>query len=526
VILTRSLPRTSCLRSLSSFCRGEAKRRTFTHRGNLLDWGKYFFPERLELPFGKHHREMATRLQSLRHERGVRTNFIAPRGGAKTELATFLYPINCVCEGTESYIGLLGETHKLALKYLASIKDELEHNRELAEIYPDACGVGRKWTEELIVTKSGIAIEALGTGDSIRGSKELGRRFSLLVADDLDGDEAAFSKTTREHTRDWAMKGAFKAGRTKTTNIVSVGTTVHKQCLVMHLAGMPGWHTYSYQSIIKWPDEKLGLWVKWENILRDASEPSMEKREANALEFFKAHEERMRKGAVLLWEENENLYDLMFLRAADGHNAFEQEKQNRPVDPAKCEWAAELFEDRWFDTYPEDIICRVAALDPSKGKADKSGDFQAMCFLAVDSHMNLYLDYDMSRRPVPDMVNEFVMQGSQFGAQVGVVEDDQFQELIIPECEDAAIANKLLFPIEGISHGGVNKNRRIMRVGPYVNRGRVFFKRRSPGVLEALEQFQEFPNGDFDDGPDATEMAVRKATEMLGSGDGTTENPY
>ena len=76
---------------------------------------------------------------------------------------------------------------------------------------------------------------------------------------------------------------------------------------------------------------------------------------------------------------------------------------------------------------------------------------------------------------------------------------------------------------------GVNKQMRIRRLSPYINRRRVRFKRRSPGTNLLLQQLQDFPNGDHDDGPDALEMAFRGACEVIGNWENEkegTENPF
>jgi hypothetical protein len=43
----------------------------------------------------------------------------------------------------------------------------------------------------------------------------------------------------------------------------------------------------------------------------------------------------------------------------------------------------------------------------------------------------------------------------------------------------------------------------------------VRYKRGSPGTQMLLNQLKDFPLGDHDDGPDAFEMALRLAGELL-----------
>ena len=58
---------------------------------------------------------------------------------------------------------------------------------------------------------------------------------------------------------------------------------------------------------------------------------------------------------------------------------------------------------------------------------------------------------------------------------------------------------------------------RIRRLTPYLAQGRVRFKGDSPGARLLVEQLRDFPLADHDDGPDALEMAVRLAAELLSS---------
>ena len=60
-----------------------------------------------------------------------------------------------------------------------------------------------------------------------------------------------------------------------------------------------------------------------------------------------------------------------------------------------------------------------------------------------------------------------------------------------------------------------NKLVRIRRLGPYLASHRLRFKSGSPGTRLLVEQLQEFPISDHDDGPDALEMAIRLAAQTL-----------
>jgi len=494
--------------------------------GTLLEWGQRFFPHYFTLPPGGHHKRLGKDLRRWSYDRRVRVALKAPRDSAKSTFLTFLLPLWSVCEKREEYILILADTYGQAVKHLKGIQWELETNENLRDVYPHACGKGPEWNNEGILTRNGVRIEPLGTGQKVRGRRKLEARPTLIIIDDPEGDEASFSALRRTATRDWATKGVFKAGG-PTTNIIIAGTVVHRECLVAHCASMPGWRRLTFRSIRVWPT-RMDLWDEWEQILQDNT-ITTEDADRKARDFYLANKAEMEKDAEVLWPEREDLYELMYLRATEGKTAFESEKQNNPVDPSKCEWEPELFEgdDLWFDEWP-DLICSTVALDPSKGKRDKPGDYQAIVMLGVDENGTLYVDADIKRRTIQGMVQQFIGLTRNFRADVAVVEDAQFQELLIPECENVAVSQKILIPIVGIGTGSVPKPLRIRRLSPYISRRRIRFKRRSPGVRLLIEHLMDFPNGAHDDGPDALEMALRKAAELLAEaeGRGDVENPF
>ena len=60
----------------------------------------------------------------------------------------------------------------------------------------------------------------------------------------------------------------------------------------------------------------------------------------------------------------------------------------------------------------------------------------------------------------------------------------------------------------------VNKQVRIRRLGTYLSQRQLRFKSRSAGTALLVQQLQDFPVGDHDDGPDALEQALRVLTDL------------
>jgi len=225
----------------------------------------------------------------------------------------------------------------------------------------------------------------------------------------------------------------------------------------------------------------------------------------------------MDEGAEVLWPEEEDLYALMRMRVEGGRAAFEREKQNSPTNPELCEWPESYFDEGiWFDDWPENLRVKSIALDPSKGSDSRRGDFSALVMLGVDRRGVIYVEGDLARRPSPQIVADGVECFRKFQPDVFGVEANQFQDLFAAEFEAEFRRQGLLGarPVPIDNH--VNKLVRIRRLGPFLSSHRLRFKSNSPSTRLLVEQMQQFPVGDHDDGPDATEMALRLAAAQLG----------
>lgn len=483
---------------------------------NLVDWQRLLFPHYFTLRPSPMHTTIGKELIQIRNMKAARINIRGPRGNAKSVNVSFALPLYCICEELEQYIIITADTSEQANKYLEGIKDELVSNELIEKHYPNAFGKGAVWNVSEIVTSNGIRVEALGAGKKIRGRRYQEHRPGLIIVDDPEGDDSSFSNKIRGKIWDWLTKGVLKAGHPE-TNVIVTGTEVHRDCTVARLKRSPGWRDFGFRSIISWPTN-MELWSQWGMILSDLSNPDAFE---TARKFYDDNKEKMDEGSEVLWPELETLYELMLIREREGENAFEAEKQNNPVDLSKIEWPPELFDDLWFQTFPENPYVKVMSCDPSK--ADNSqesgeGDYQSICCLAVHQSI-IYIEVLMGRWGIggangngskSGMLEVLLGKMADFKPDVVVIEENQFQALIIPCLEEMSPCA----PIEGIEHHGVRKQTRIRRLNPFVVRRRMRF-RNTPGTHLCIEQFKDLFTGEHDDGPDSVEMAMRKAMDLM-----------
>jgi predicted phage terminase large subunit-like protein len=492
---------------------GHARRLLSGRNGtlDLLAWGGKYLPNHFTRPPSDMHRWLAEQLEGMRAARGTKLNVLGPRGGAKSTIGTLAYPLRSAVECREPYIWIVSDTKHQAAAHLENIKTELVDNPRLAADFPQAAGQGPVWRSNSIVLQNGVTIEAFGTGQRIRGRRRGAHRPTLIICDDLQNDGHIASALQRERSRTWFHGTLMKAG-TSRSNVVNLATALHREALAVELHETPGWNSRIFRAVQRWPDH-MSLWQEWEALYTDVRNPRYKQAAWN---FYQQHGAAMIAGAMVLWPEEEDLYRLMCMRAESGHTAFEREKQNSPVNPELCEWPEEYFDETiWFDTWPEHLLVKTLALDPSKGSDSRRGDYSALVMLGVDRQGMLYVEADLARRPAPQIVADGVELYRRFRPDVFGIEANQFQELFGGQFEAELRRQGVLggrpLPLENRT----NKLVRIRRLGPYLAGKRLRFKGDSPSTRLLVEQLKEFPAGDHDDGPDAAEMAIRLAADLL-----------
>ena len=482
-------------------------------RPDLLAWGRKYLPHYFTREPSAMHRWLAEQLAAAEQTRGMKLNVVGPRGGAKSTVGTLAWVLRSIVERREPYVWIVSDTKLQAQAHLENVKRELEDNKRLAEDYPESCGRGRVWRAGRIETRAGCVVEAAGTGVRLRGRRRRENRPTLIVCDDLQNDGHIESARRRALASRWFHGTLLKAG-TRTTNILNLATALHRDALAMELGRTPGWTSRTFAALVR-PPEATELWEQWETLYADQS---LADAPAAARRFYDEHRAEMDRSAELLWPEEESLYALMCQRAESGRAAFEREKQGVPLNPELCEWPEEYFvgEELWFRAWPEQLLVRTVALDPSKGRDARRGDYSALVKLGIDAAGLVYVEADLARRPTPEMTAAACDAMEEFRPDAFGVEVNHFQELLGDELvREAQRRGRHDFAPWTLTNT-VAKCVRIRRLGPLLARRRLRFRSGSPGTRLLVNQLRDFPCGDHDDGPDALEMAYRLAQELMG----------
>ena len=491
---------------------------------NFPFFRKYYFPEHNKVEDAPFHHEVSLILQEMTfNRRGTKFAVAAPRGSAKSTLVTLEYAVYCICYHIEPYIVIASSTAEQAETYLGHIKAELTQNDRLLRDFPDACETGRKpgpprWQRIEIITRNGVKVTALGSGQQIRGRRHNQYRPSLVILDDIEGGDDAQTPDGYYKLHNWLTKAVLKAGDTP-TNVIFLGTIHHYNSLLAQFTDPKtntGWLKKIYRSVITWSTHPE-LWETWENIHNYRAEYKDKDGPLAADEFFSDNKEPMLEGTQVLWSQQKSYYELMKMRQDDGEVSFDSEMQNDPINPRDCLFNLNevVYWDDAYDT-EEELLNTLGdkmfygACDPSLGKQNKHGDYSAIVSAVKDTKTGVIyiLDADIERR-LPDKTIEVILgyQRRRNYTKFGF-ETNQFQEYMASELQKRSAQENAYLPLEEIKHS-TDKRARIEALQPLVKNGTIRLCHRHHLLLE---QMKYYPKGAHDDGPDALEMVVNLTT--------------
>lgn len=484
-------------------------------------FGRAYFPHYFSRPSPEFHRELdaiwqqgvlkgrypltAADTKTISRLPGVRRAVAAPRGHAKSTNLTFKGTMHSTLYGYKHYPIIISDSSEQAEGFLDNIRMEFEENTAILEDFGPLAG--SVWRSNVLVTKTNIKIEAIGSGKKIRGRKHRNWRPDLIILDDVENDENVRTPEQRKKLKDWFDKAVSKCGDDY-TDIVYIGTLLHYDSLLAKTLANPAYRSIKYKAVIRF-SQADDLWQQWETIFTDLSNDD---READALAFFQAHKTAMLEGTQVLWEEKLSYYDLMVMRVSEGEASFNSEEQNEPINPDDC-----LFMEEWFEYYNEaeinfrdPVFDFFGFIDPSLGKTKRS-DFSAIVTLAKhrSSGYMYVVDADIERRHPDRIIADVLAKERWLRASFGHgyrklgAETNQFQWFLKEELAKASAKAGLYLPIEEVQQTS-DKVMRIQTLQPDVKNKYIKFNRRHKRLLEQLTQF---PMGAHDDGPDALEGA-------------------
>lgn len=441
----------------------ERKQRINRARSDFGFFCTYYLDEHFSLSPAAFHQEL---YQLLMAEKRVAV--AAPREHAKSTVVNLGFVLYAICFKLKHFIVITSDTDTQAKYFLWAIKTELEGNERIIEDFGDLT-TKDKWSEGDFITSNHIRVLARGTGASMRGLRYGAWRPDLVIADDLENDEAVTTALQRKKTENWFKRVLLNCVGPD-GQVFIIGTILHYDSLLAKLLKDELWTRRKYRAI------------------QDDGSP--------------------------LWPERWPVERLEEKKKEIGSLGFAQEFQNEPIDEESA-----LFKEEFVVYFtPSEIAGRALDIygfvDPSLGGSRKA-DYSAIITVGRDTDGFLYVLDAWIERATPEKLMEKIMEKFQeFRHTLIGFETVAFQKVFKMWLDEKARQNGVYLPVREVNQGGINKESRITRLSPLVENGTLKFHYKKCSRL--VEQLIQFPKADHDDGPDGLEGCVSLVREQAG----------
>jgi predicted phage terminase large subunit-like protein len=243
-------------------------------RKSILDFAQLYFSDYMTSKPAAFHEEICKVLIEMSDQRKRSLAVAAPRGHAKSTVVSLFYVVWSICYGKESYIVLFSSSSGQAISLMADIRTAFESNDKLIRDFPEVCHPGEdsgryQWTQQEIVTRNNVKVQALGCEQNMRGFRSGRNRPTLVIFDDIDGDKNTYTTEARDKVLKW-FKGTVRFMGSKRTNMVAVGTLLHTESLLARFINkneFQNWHVkLPYKAVIE-DAKREDLWEQWRKIV-------------------------------------------------------------------------------------------------------------------------------------------------------------------------------------------------------------------------------------------------------------------
>lgn len=382
------------------------------------------------------------------------------RGGGKSTLAEEAIVLQAVFKEFSNCV-ILGESEARAVERLVSVKHEFEHNDALIELFGDQ--QSEKWGEKKIVLKNGVCIQALGTGQSMRGTKHLDKRPDMAFGDDMEGEENVATPDARRKFAQWFMRVVVPA-MDRYCRIRIAGTRLDPDSFIVHLQNSPDWKS------VKIPWEHMD-----ENGERAATWP-----ERFPLSFI---DQKKRE----------------FIQAGD-LQGYMQEYMCEAADPATRIFTADLFR---IEPVVRTWQAVYAMIDPARTVNKNSASTGVAIWSWTGAKMTVWDAYGRMWRPNEIIDDVFRIQEVYSPVVIGV-EEDGLNEFIMQPLRQEQVKRGVTVPLQALK-APKGKIDFIKGLQPFFKAGEVVWDKDLPDLRA---QLLSFPTG-LIDVPNALAYALK-----------------
>lgn len=390
------------------------------------------------------------------------------RGAAKSTLLEETFIIGAVLKEFKNGL-IIGASYDRACERLETIKNEIEQNENLMTLFGDLRS-SSQWATDKIVLSNGVAIQAKGAGQSLRGIKHHADRPDFVGIDDLEDEESTRTPQTRNEMMRWVYSTLI-AACTRDARIRFIGNRLDPEAVIVKMANDKDWKASRYPIMYKNKDgDDTPTWP-----------------EAFSLEWIYAKRDSFQRQGLF---ENFN-QEYMVEADTPESKIFRPDHFTGIVKPTVRTWQA-----TW------------AMVDPARSIGKRSATTAIPVFSWIGARL---IVWDcLIGHWMPDEIIEKILQVDNEYAPIAIgVEEDALNQFILQPLRQAMVKHGRPLPLRPMSAKrftqGRGKEDFIKSLQPFFAAREVDFAKALP-ALQA--QFLSFPKGVID-GPNALAYAPK-----------------
>ena len=435
-------------------------------------FAKTYLPHYAECEFDDMHRDMF----ALCDQWNTPTAIAGYRECAKSTVITLIDEIHKTVFQENYFTIVISNSEETAVQeYLYLIKCELEGNPRIVSDFGEQRS--SKWQDNDFITKSGKRFLGLGWRQSARGKKYKQHRPDRVIIEDMENINSSRKKSQIRKKIKYITNDVWKGLKASRRQLFFLGNYFSKKTII---------------HILLTSDE----FKHWNRRIYRAIET-----------------DKKTKKEKSTWEARHPYRELKRERE-EQPSTFRVEMMQKPESEED-----EFTEDMFKYYKPEDIadltLMTISYFDPSALKGE-TGCLKAIIVLAVDklTHRMYVLHVWMEHCSKWQSVKRHHNISEKHECTYNGIESNAFQSTLQEDYEKfEEDEGRKIMNLKLISNK-INKEARIERLQTPIETGKILFLRNAE-QQELVDQFLDYPDGDFVDGMDALEGALQVAERYV-----------
>lgn len=432
-----------------------------------------YFPHYCEDSFADVHKEMF----ELSDVYNTPVVLYGGREIAKSTIISFFDEMHKTCFKKNKFTVFICDTQETAAsEFLLPIRAELEENPRLLEDFGEQ--KTSLWKMDVFITRSGKKFLSLGPKMGAKGKRHKSTRPDRVIIEDFENQNSPKKKSILKRRLKFILTDVMKSVNSKKWQFIFIGNYFSKKTIIHILL----------------TDDRFKHWVrKGYSWLIDVNGKLKS-----------------------IWEHRISTKQLLIEQLEDPVT-FRTERLQKPDDEEA------VFLEEWIQYYDLDEIMSkglpvypvVSYKDPSALKGEEHC-YKAIVLLAVDKASAIYyvIYAWIKKTSVLKGVKTHINLSRDYRSSFDGVESNGYQAALKEIYEMVEQELGIRLNLKQISNR-IAKEVRIGSLSSPIERGHIKFLKNQSDQRELIEQLIDFPDGEFNDGPDALAGAKEMADTYI-----------